>query len=267
MKSTICLWDMAERQKAAKKVGPPAPTLHFKTEEEEMALLVANMLARTEMRSVEQLVLNIQQSEEEIYGVCKNIQSLNSELEQLDLTVKVLDASAVQQSTELESIERVNDRVRQDLENEITHIHKSIALYEEKYNANMSILSVLSLSLFNVLKNVASDEDAMDQQLLSSGVTDRNIEEYLGAIEGRIDELVQMSKTMSHGSIMEISQLLQSPNKKGHLQVQPIVLPSLLDAMDDQQLELEDGNDANRIQPVNIAHLKAFMQKKIQVKE
>ncbi len=72
---------------------------------------------------------------------------------------------------------------------------------------------------------------------------------------------------MAKGSIMEISQLLQSPVKKGHLNIQPIVLPSLTDGLEDQQLEIDDLNgDTNRVQPVNIAHLKVFMQKKVQIK-
>jgi hypothetical protein len=31
-----------------------------------------------------------------------------------------------------------------------------------------------------------------DQQLLSSGVSDRNLEEFLGLIEQRIDDLIQV---------------------------------------------------------------------------
>jgi len=41
---------------------------------------------------------------------------------------------------------------------------------------------------------VASDDDAADQQLLSSGITDRNVSRYLGIVEERIDGLIQMSK-------------------------------------------------------------------------
>ena len=39
---------------------------------------------------------------------------------------------------------------------------------------------------------MASDEEALDQQLLSTGITDRNVDEFLGLIEQRIDDLIQV---------------------------------------------------------------------------
>lgn len=41
---------------------------------------------------------------------------------------------------------------------------------------------------------VAVDEEALDQQLLSTGITDRNILDFLAIIEQRIDELIQVRK-------------------------------------------------------------------------
>jgi hypothetical protein len=43
---------------------------------------------------------------------------------------------------------------------------------------------------------VASDEEAMDQQLISSGLNDRNIETYLGIVEQRLDYLIQVTLPM-----------------------------------------------------------------------
>lgn len=40
---------------------------------------------------------------------------------------------------------------------------------------------------------MAQDEAAGDQQLLSAGVNDRNVEDFLGLIEQRIDDLIQVS--------------------------------------------------------------------------
>lgn len=109
----------------------------------------------------------------------------------------------------LESIEGHNDQVREDLEQHIASIQRSITGYETSYNANMQVLGTMSESLMSILRNVrqvvkvlmpfdiefplqvASDEDAVDQQLLSSGLNDRNIETYLGIVEQRIDYLIQ----------------------------------------------------------------------------
>jgi hypothetical protein len=36
------------------------------------------------------------------------------------------------------------------------------------------------------------DGEATDRQMLTTGINDRNIEDYLGLIEGRIDDLIQV---------------------------------------------------------------------------
>jgi hypothetical protein len=64
----------------------------------------------------------------------------------------------------------------------------------------ISILRNVRANLFHqplsaclIHKQVAADEDALDQQLISSGLNDRNIEAYLGIIEQRLDYLIQVS--------------------------------------------------------------------------
>ena len=46
----------------------------------------------------------------------------------------------------------------------------------------------------NLLRNIALEEEALDVQILSTGVTDRNVQQFLGLVEDRIDSLIQMKK-------------------------------------------------------------------------
>lgn len=59
---------------------------------------------------------------------------------------------------------------------------------------------IIQFIFFNVCTNkqVSIDGEAKDQQILSTGITDRNIDDYLGIIEQRIDDLIQMSNAASH---------------------------------------------------------------------
>jgi hypothetical protein len=108
---------------------------------------------------------------------------------------------------------------------------------------------------------VAVDEAALDQQLLSTGITDRNVDEFLGLIEQRIDELIQMSKAANRQSIRreDFVKLGQADTKVQGFQA-PIP-PSLLEAGDD-----DDDSDemTGKLQPVNIPVLKDTIHKKVQ---
>lgn len=131
------------------------------------------------------------------------------------------------------------------------------------------------------LLQVAQDEAAADQQLLSTGVNDRNVEEFLGLIEQRIDDLIQvntvalfvlqsliltaiavppqMSKAAQHQSIRRDDFLrIQPVDLKGVFHTPH--LPSLNDAQDDEAEEHEEGA---KLQPINIQVLKELMAKKV----
>ena len=41
---------------------------------------------------------------------------------------------------------------------------------------------------------MAIDEEALDQQLISAGITDHNVDDFLGLIEQRIDDLIQVGR-------------------------------------------------------------------------
>lgn len=105
------------------------------------------------------------------------------------------------------------------------------------------------------------DENALDQQLLSTGITDRNVDDFLGLIEQRIDELIQMSKAANKQAIKrdDFVKLSQADTKVAGFQA-PIP-PSLHDTGDDD----DDFDEvAGKLQPLNIHVLKEIIHKKVQ---
>ena len=108
---------------------------------------------------------------------------------------------------------------------------------------------------------MAVDEAALDQQLLATGITDRNVDEFLGLIEQRIDELIQMSKAANRQSIRrdDFVKLSQADAKVQGFQAP--VPPSLNEAGDDDD-DVEDLT--GKLQPINIPVLKEIIHKKVQ---
>jgi hypothetical protein len=92
----------------------------------------------------------------------------------------------------LHQLEGQQDLVKQEVEKNILALKSQIAKYEADYTRHMEVVGGVSENLLNLLKNIAVDEAAVDQQLLSTGVTDRNIHEFLGVVEQRIDDLIQV---------------------------------------------------------------------------
>ncbi|CAE7537273.1 ODA1 [Symbiodinium microadriaticum] len=230
-------------------------------DDEQRCVAVGRLLEATGMESVDSVMAELQTSEEYIFSMYKNIQNSSLELEKLETENKALEAQVEEQVATLESIEGHNDQVREELEQHIASIQKSITAYETSYNGNVQVLGTISESLMSILRNVASDEDAVDQQLLSSGLNDRNIETYLGVVEQRVDYLIQMSRAALRETFQgsDFVTLSTSERRPGG-GMTALNLPTL-ETADDHD---DDADDNARVTPINIGLLKDFMQKRVQ---
>lgn len=213
--------------------------------------------------SVKDLLGKVYTAEESLFAYYNEVQERNAEMEKMESENKKLEANLEEKIAELSELEGHNDKVRLDLEQHITSIQKSIAKYDRDYALHMEVLNSIAENLLNLLKYIASDEAALDQQLLSTGITDRNIDDFLGIIEQRIDDLIQISKAAMRQALKKDDFVkIATSDRVGLLQVSN--LPSLQDlaGRDDDD---DDNNDENvRVQPVSIALLKENMTKKMQ---
>jgi hypothetical protein len=218
------------------------------------------LLRETEFSSVEELLVALQVSEESMFALYHDAQGRHEEVEKMELENKHLEQQVELQMKRLHELEGNQELVKQELEKNIQVLKQSITKYDTEYSRNMDVLHSCSDTLVNLLRNVAVDEAALDQQLLSTGITDRNVDEFLGLIEQRIDELIQMSKAANRQSIRreDFVKLSQADTKVQGFQA-PIP-PSLLEADDDDDMD----EVAGKLQPVNILVLKDNIHKKVQ---
>mmetsp|Transcript_8089 Transcript_8089/g.11360 ORF Transcript_8089/g.11360 Transcript_8089/m.11360 type:complete len:546 (+) Transcript_8089:13-1650(+) len=214
--------------------------------------------------NVEELLTALQQSEEKMFSIYNTTQEKNEEMEKLQSENKRLESEILTQSSHLTSLETRNEEKKVDLEKCILALKTSIDKYDTDFNHNMELLYSISDPLMNLLRNLAVDEAQIDQQLLSTGITDRNIDVFLGLVEQRIDDLIQMSKAANRQVIRreDFMKIAVAQDKMSGFH--PPVLPSV-------ESNDEDGDDLDidiaglgKVQPVNIAALKEMMNKKVQ---
>mmetsp|Transcript_26009 Transcript_26009/g.43327 ORF Transcript_26009/g.43327 Transcript_26009/m.43327 type:complete len:379 (-) Transcript_26009:127-1263(-) len=219
--------------------------------------------------STEDLIAALEASEEKMFTLYNETQEKEEEMETIDVDNKHLEQQVEVQLARLHALEGHHDEVKQELEKNIQNLRAQIGKYDADYAKNMEILNSVSENLISLLQNVSVDEDAADQQLLSTGVSDRNVDDFLGLIEQRIDDLIQMSKAAHHQSIRRDDFLRMVPVEKNAAFRAPR-LPSLLDGEDETEAGGGGGNgdyggdEAVKVQPINIQVLKELMAKKVQ---
>ena len=259
---------------ASSKHAPPTPAARVGNEAEERRVALQELLQEVQVESLEKLIVTLQQSEEVIFAKYNDIQSATSDKEKLELENKHLEEEVARQTAELEELESSNEKKQRDLGLAIANIQASTAKYEADFEKNEAALSLMQNNMVKLFKNIAIDE-ALDQQIIENGVNDRNIPEYLGLVEQRIDELIQMRKAAEH-QLLEREDFGKSAfrKKEGSL-VRPTLPDSRFDGPDDDLAFGDEGVGAGagagaaavgegRVQPVSISMLKEFMHKKVQ---
>ena len=220
--------------------------------------------------NINEFLMLHQQSEEQVFGLYKNIQSLNEEMEILEVAIKHLETDLNLRTDQAKEIEEHNTKVKLQLESQISSMEKAMAMYVSSYSANCQVLESVSHFLMNILRNVAHDDEALDQQLLGTGVTDRSVDDHLGVIEQRVDELIQMLRAVSKQPI-KTEDFLRTHELPPHVDKHmpqfhavhgiQVTMPSATDGGDDDE---DDVDENGKVQPINIEQLKDFMSKKVQ---
>ena len=234
---------LSPKRSPAKYYEPSSPTSPDKNKipEKNPDTDIEDLLDELNVNSVEELSQLLQQDEEFTFSRYRDVQNQTEEVEKLEMEVKNLEALLQLQNVKVEELEEHSSSVHKEVEDHIQSIQKQISKHEAEVQVNTNFLVSIAESLTNLLKNViniqtaihislifpfifpiffpllfplfitvlsqvAVEEDPMDQHLLSTGVNDRNISEFLGIIEERIDYAIQVCYAMLFFLYYDISQ-------------------------------------------------------------
>ena len=235
---------------------------------------VKDLLEGIGLSSVEDLILAVQKSEEDIFNKYTEIQADNREYGKIDTQNRKIAREYNERQLQIEELEKHNVRLKEELELQITNMQNNIVRYDQDYNNRLLVLHSVSEGMMNILKNIAVDEHAHEQQLLSTGLTDRNTGPFLALIEERTDELIQMSKAAYHESISKDD--FHQFKGLNLYRMQAPTLPSTNYGDDEDDFETEyvvnnkqSISDENKmdaslhIAPISIAQLKEYMDNKM----
>jgi hypothetical protein len=140
-----------------------------------------------------------------------------------------------------------------------------VAKSREQCEKSKEVLKTMSDCAMNLLRNIALEEEALDVQILSTGVTDRNVHQFLGLVEDRIDALIQMKKATARQDLRREDFTLKTAvdernalfDGRGALRA-PHALPTL----DVTAPAHEADDDGHRVVPIDVAKFKETMVRK-----
>lgn len=116
--------------------------------------------------------------------------------------------------------ENNREKILKKLNDELSQTENETAEYEKQYQETMKTINALKVGIHSIFERVGCSQDSYVELMGSTGVTESNMMHYLGAIEQRTNEILQMYSACQ---------------QKGGIDTQPPVSPNIGPNRDQKQ--------------------------------
>ena len=224
--------------------------------------------SKTGVKDVETLIPILLSSEEENFRLFDVTNEYNKELEVMEVERGAIRAEIAKYTKIEEKQNEGKMSIKRELEDQIERAKVTSAKCDTRYSTDMETIKKIQHSVTNIFNKVGCDDEALSASLMTQGVTDRNIMQFMAVIEQKIGEIVQLyNTTQKHGIISHFEGLVEDPtrpatpqfhNGKRMASLQQPTLPSIWNFDDDGGGDDEDGEDTT-LEPMQISKMQEMV--------
>ncbi|GBG32774.1 Coiled-coil domain-containing protein 63 [Hondaea fermentalgiana] len=162
--------------------------------------------AATGITDVDELVKTFIQNEEQNFSLFNFVNEQNNELEKLEEQIQQLHEEEDKYTQESGDDANQHQQLLNDLQSKLQSTEAAAEKYELRYQEAMKTIAALKVGIQAIFLKTECDKTAMADLLSDTQVTEANIMQFLGIIEQRTNEILQMWAAYSR------RQLPNSPN-------------------------------------------------------
>eukprot|EP00232_Nephroselmis_pyriformis_P003386 CAMPEP_0182912456 /NCGR_PEP_ID=MMETSP0034_2-20130328/37522_1 /TAXON_ID=156128 /ORGANISM="Nephroselmis pyriformis, Strain CCMP717" /LENGTH=532 /DNA_ID=CAMNT_0025049131 /DNA_START=62 /DNA_END=1660 /DNA_ORIENTATION=- len=226
----------------------------------------AKIQAATGITDIDELVTTFINAEDQNFSLFNYVNELNQEIEKLEEQIVDIKSEIEKYKGQGVNTDNQRKKILKDLEERLQKTEAKAEVYEQKYAAAMKTVNALKTGIWNIFNKIGCNTPAVREMLGDGGVTESNMMQYLGIIEQRTNEILQMyaaSQAAQHSgeggaSIASIlGQGPQTPAGALHLQIEA---PSTTDDVEESESGEEEDDDS---MPLSRDDLRAKVNKKL----
>jgi len=164
------------------------------------------------VQNVEKLIPLLLTSEEENFRLFDVTNEFNKELEMLEVAKGEIRAE-INKYLKVEAKQNESKtKIKRELEDQIERAKGQSNKSDCMYNVDLKTIYGIAPTIITIFNKVGCSDEGLTSQLLTTGVTDRNVMKFMAVIEQRIGEIVQLyNTTQKHGIISHFEGLLEDP--------------------------------------------------------
>lgn len=152
----------------------------------------AQIQATTSILDVDELVTTFVSAEDPNFALFNFVNELNGECEKLEGQISEMRSEIEKYKGQRLSTDSQRKKILKDLERRLACSEAKSEQYERKHEAATNTVSALKLGIHSVFGKVGCSSAVNLELLGSEGVTEANLMQYLGIIEQRTHEILQL---------------------------------------------------------------------------
>ena len=224
----------------------------------------AKIQASTGISDIDELVATFIEAEDKNFSLFNYVNELNNEVEKLEEQISLTRREIEKYRGAGQDSDNRRKKILQDLEDKLAKTEAKAEQYEARAARTMSTVNELKHGIEDTFNRIGCNTEAVSAALGNQGVTESNMMQYLGIIEQRTNEIMQMYAAVkmqengqdisSADSQAELASILGHgpavPLGAGEVKVTP---PSAGDDVDSEELSEDEEDD----RPLTREELKA----------
>merc|ERR1712070_222316 len=231
----------------------------------------SNIMEKTNIHSIEELVDTFINAEDMNFTLFNFVNELTSEIEKLEEQIQDIKEEVDKYRGQDMNSDHQRKKILKDLEEKLGRTETKAEQYDAKFAHSTKILGSLKDGIHSIFSNIGCNMTGVSEVLGTGGVTEGNIMTYLGLIEQRANEMLNMySNVVKQNEGVSIDDGHRSP---GASVVGPSSAPGtthiaiLPPTTGDEYEEEEESEDEDETRPLTRDELKAKAQKTMSKKE
>ena len=148
--------------------------------------------AATGIQNIDELVDKFIKAEDKNFAMFSHVNKLAAEADHMEQSIGDIRAEIEKYKGKTNSTENQRKRILKDLEAKLEKAEHKADHYDSKYKEAMSVVTLLKKGVETLFTQIGCYTEGFAEMLGNQGVTDSNIMQYLGIIEQRTNEILQM---------------------------------------------------------------------------
>ncbi len=197
--------DKKKTQKFGKTMG------HSKAFEQNVAAEKVQMYTQafqkiqeaTEIEEIDQLVHTFITAEDQNYTLFNYVNEVNTEIEKLEDQIAAIKNETDKYKSSGQEFSKSMGAQFTEAEESLAQAERMADLYDRRYQQAINCVGILKSKLYDIFVKIGCDTPAVRELLGDEGVTDHNMMSFLGIIEQRTNELLQLNALKKAGEVSE----------------------------------------------------------------